>query len=120
AIVRGTLHSIGTLSTRISHAARQLCSLGTGCFAGGLKQQGVCQRAKSRWIMKSNICYLMLAAAGLALAGCNQAESPSQVQQDVAAAQAEAERDVADAQSDARDRMVDAHEDVIDAQSDND
>ena len=47
---------------------------------------------------KSNLL-LLVAAAGLALAGCNQAESPAQVQEDVADARAEAQRDVTEAQA---------------------
>ena len=68
---------------------------------------------------KTNI-YLILAAAGLALAGCNKAESPAEVQHDVSDARAEATRDVTDAQADAQEKMADAQKDVADAQADHD
>jgi len=64
--------------------------------------------------MKLNVLCL-IAAAGLTLAGCNKAESPAEVQHDVADARADAQRDVADAQADARENMADAQKDVADA-----
>jgi hypothetical protein len=64
--------------------------------------------------MKLNVLCLV-AAAGLALAGCNKAEAPAEVQHDVADARAEAQRDMADAQADAREDMADAQKDVADA-----
>ena len=38
--------------------------------------------------MKGNISFLMIVAAGLALAGCNKSESPADVQHDVSEARA--------------------------------
>ena len=64
--------------------------------------------------------FWIVAAAGLALAGCNKAESPAEVQHDVTDARADAQRDVADAQADAREDMADAQKDVADAQADHD
>lgn len=60
------------------------------------------------------------ALAGLALAGCNQSESPADTRADVASAQADAQRDVADAQADAQEQMADAQRDAADATTDND
>jgi hypothetical protein len=69
--------------------------------------------------MKGN-AFLIAMVAGLALAGCNKAESPAEVQHDVADARADAQRDVADAQADARENTADAQKDVADAQADHD
>jgi hypothetical protein len=69
--------------------------------------------------MKGNLLWIV-AAAGLALVGCNKAESPAEVQHDVSEARADASRDVADAQADAREDMADAQKDVADARADND
>ena len=44
--------------------------------------------------MKGNLLWIV-AAAGLALVGCNKAESPAEVQHDVSEARADASRDVA-------------------------
>ncbi|HMN46942.1 MAG TPA: hypothetical protein PKE27_20365 [Povalibacter sp.] len=63
---------------------------------------------------------LMIMAAGIAIAGCNKAESPAEVQHDVADARADAQRDVSEAQADARENMADAQKDVADAQADHD
>lgn len=62
----------------------------------------------------------MIAAAGLAMAGCNNAESPGEVRHDVADARAEGQRDIADAQADAREDLADARKDVYDARVDGD
>ena len=67
--------------------------------------------------MKGN-AFLIAMVAGLALAGCNKAESPAEVQHDVADARADAQRDVADAQADARENTADAQKDVADAAAD--
>jgi hypothetical protein len=69
--------------------------------------------------MRLNALYMIVAAA-LALAGCNKAESPAEVQHDVTTAQADAQRDVADARADARENMADANKDVADAAADHD
>lgn len=69
--------------------------------------------------MRLNVLW-MIAAAGLAIAGCNKAESPAEVRHDVADAGAEGQRDVADAQADARENLADAQKDVADAQKDGD
>ena len=61
--------------------------------------------------MKGNVFWIV-AAAGLALVGCNKAESPAEVQHDVTEARADAQRDVSDAQADARENMADAQKDV--------
>jgi hypothetical protein len=71
-------------------------------------------------VMKINVLWMIIAAAGLALTGCNQAEAPKDVQHDVADARADAQRDVADAQSDAQENMADAQEDVAEARADDD
>jgi hypothetical protein len=47
--------------------------------------------------MKGTV-FSIVALAGLALVGCNKAESPAEVQHDVTEARADAQRDVADAQ----------------------
>ena len=69
--------------------------------------------------MKASVFWIV-AAAGLALVGCNKAQSPAEVQHDVTEARADAQRDVADAQADARENNADATKDVADAQADHD
>ena len=64
--------------------------------------------------------FFMIAAAGLALVGCNKAESPAEVQHDVTTAQAEGQKDVADARANATENDADASKDVADAVADND
>ena len=61
---------------------------------------------------------LIFAASGLALGGCNKAENPSDVQEDVAQAQAEGNRDIADARADAQKDTIDAQTDVAKAVAD--
>lgn len=70
-------------------------------------------------LMKSTI-FTILAAAVFALAGCNRAESPAQVQQDVANAQAEGQRDITDAQADTQEELADAQRDATEGALDND
>jgi hypothetical protein len=64
------------------------------------------------------LCALL--AAAFALTACKKAESPAEVQQDVAKAQAEGQRDVADARSDAKEANADADKNVADAIADHD
>jgi len=61
---------------------------------------------------------MIIAATGLALGGCNKAETPAEVQQDVAKAQAEGNRDVADVRADAQKDSIDAGADVTKAAAD--
>lgn len=61
-----------------------------------------------------------LAAAAFALTACNKSETPADVQQDVAKAEAEGQRDVADARSDAKEATADADKNVADAVADQD
>jgi hypothetical protein len=70
-------------------------------------------------IMRLNAFYF-IAAAGLAISGCNKADSPADVQHDVATAQAEGQKDVADAKADASENIADANKDVAKAAADND
>jgi hypothetical protein len=67
--------------------------------------------------MRLNALY-MIAAAGLALTGCHKAESPAEVQHDVATAQAEGHADVAEAKADATENVADASKDVAQASAD--
>ena len=61
---------------------------------------------------------LMIAVTGLVLGGCNKAETPAEVREDVAEAQAEGNRDVADARADAQKDSIDAETDVTKAVAD--
>jgi hypothetical protein len=62
-----------------------------------------------------------VAAAALMLTACTKkAETPAEVQHDVAKAQAEGQRDVADARADAQDANADADKQVADAIVDHD
>jgi hypothetical protein len=61
-----------------------------------------------------------LAAAVFALSACNKAETPAEVQRDVAKAQAEGKRDVADARADATEAQADADRKVANAITDHD
>jgi hypothetical protein len=61
-----------------------------------------------------------LFAAALALTACKKAETPAEVQHDVATAQAEGQRDVADARADAKEAAADADKNVADAIADHD
>jgi hypothetical protein len=61
-----------------------------------------------------------LVAAACALTACNKAETPAEVQRDVATAEAEGQRDVADARADAKEANADADKNVADAIADND
>jgi hypothetical protein len=58
---------------------------------------------------------MILAATGLALGGCNKAENPSEVRQDIAEAQAEGNSDVADARAEAQKDSIEAESDVTKA-----
>jgi hypothetical protein len=64
------------------------------------------------------ICALV--AAAFLLTACNKAETPAEVQRDVAKAQAEGQRDVADARADAKEANADADKNVADAIADRD
>jgi hypothetical protein len=66
----------------------------------------------------TNTVALILAASCLALSGCNKAENPSEVQRDVAQAQAEGNRDIADARADAQKDAIDAQTEVAKAVAD--
>jgi hypothetical protein len=61
---------------------------------------------------------LMIAVTGIVLGGCNKAETPAEVREDVAEAQAEGNRDVADARADAQKDSIDAETDVTKAVAD--
>jgi hypothetical protein len=61
-----------------------------------------------------------LIAAAFALTACNKAETPAEVQRDVAKAQAEGQRDVAEARADAKEAAADADKNVADAIADHD
>jgi hypothetical protein len=62
-----------------------------------------------------------VAVAALLLAACNKkAETPAEVQHDVAKAAAEGQRDVADARADAKEANADADKQVADAIADHD
>lgn len=61
---------------------------------------------------------MMIAMTGLALCGCNKAESPSDVRHDVAEATAEGNADVADARAEAQKDAIDAQTDVAKAVAD--
>jgi len=61
-----------------------------------------------------------LAAAAFALSACNKAETPAEVQHDVATAQTEGQRDVADARADAKEANADADKNVADAIAEHD
>ena len=62
--------------------------------------------------MNTKLLSLFAAAAVIGLAGCNKAESPAEVQHDVANAQQEANKDVADAQTDRADALQDSSKEV--------
>jgi len=64
------------------------------------------------------ICALV--AATFALGACKKAESPAEVQRDVAKAEAEGHRDVADARADVKEANADADRDVAKAIADHD
>ncbi|HEX7113834.1 MAG TPA: hypothetical protein VF193_01775 [Steroidobacter sp.] len=66
--------------------------------------------------MKGNLLWA-LAACGLIL-GCNQAQSPQDVQQDVAEARQEGQQDVQEAQNEAQNEMAEAQQDMADEQRD--
>jgi hypothetical protein len=61
-----------------------------------------------------------LVAAAFALSACNKSETPAEVQQDVAKAEAEGQRDVADASADAKEANAAADKNVADAIADHD
>lgn len=61
---------------------------------------------------------LVIAAVTAILAGCNKAESPSKVEGDVAAAQADAAKDVGEAKADASEAVSSAAADVRDESKD--
>jgi hypothetical protein len=70
--------------------------------------------ATTRFTMNTT-SLMMIAIAGAALCGCNKAESPADVRQDVAEATAEGNKDVADARADAQKDVIDAQTDVTKA-----
>jgi hypothetical protein len=61
-----------------------------------------------------------LVAAAFVMTACTKSETPAEVQQDVARAQAEGQRDVADARADAKEANADADKSVADAIADDD
>ena len=64
--------------------------------------------------------FAVLAAAVLMTACTKKAETPAEVQRDVAKAQAEGQRDVADARADVQEANADADQKVADAITDHD
>jgi hypothetical protein len=63
---------------------------------------------------------IMIAVTGIVLGGCNKAETPADVRQDVAEAEAEGNRDVADTRADAQKDSIDAETDVTKAVANHD
>jgi hypothetical protein len=61
---------------------------------------------------------MMIAVTGMMLGGCNKADAPADVREDVAKAQAEGNRDVADTRADAQKDSIDAETDVTKAVAD--
>jgi len=61
---------------------------------------------------------MMIFVTGLALGGCNKADSPADAQQQIAEARAQGNRDVADARADAQKDSIDAETDVAKAVAD--
>jgi hypothetical protein len=68
-------------------------------------------------VMNSKILLIGMASALLGLAACNKAESPSEVQEDVAKAEQEASRELTDAQQDQADNVAEANRDASEERS---
>ena len=68
--------------------------------------------------MNTKLLSLLAAAALLGLAGCNKAESPAEVQNDVANARQEAGQEINEAQADRADEVADANQQVNEASDD--
>lgn len=112
----GTAHAMGTFPTCAPHCLvhRHNDSERRRAFT-----RCACRTARTQ-LMKAHstwLAALWIAASGaLALAGCNQTNSPDEARSELADAQAQAQRDLADAQREARERMAQARQELLRAQ----